>query len=91
MLMAISAAFSTLMNSTLVNWLPWRRMAARTGGATMLHVEDVWPAMAGQSLLQRLDARQSAYSVINSRQARTLRQNQSTTAARVTNPRDIGT
>ena len=31
-------------------------MAARTDGATMLHIEDVGLAVAGQRLLDRLDA-----------------------------------
>jgi hypothetical protein len=42
-----------------------------------------------QCLLQRLDARQSAASVIDSFQARTLRLNRSTTAARWMKPWDI--
>jgi hypothetical protein len=48
----------------------------------LVGVEDVRPALPGARLLQRLDARQSALSVIDGRQARTLRLTQSTTAAR---------
>jgi hypothetical protein len=54
-------------------------------GALAFHwriVEDAGLAMAGQSLLPRLDARQSAPGVIDGRQAGTLRLNQPRTAAR---------
>ena len=69
MLMAISAAFSTSMKSIEVNWLPW----------SVLKMSGLpWRASASSSASMQ----KSADSVIDSRQARTLRLNQSTTAAR---------
>ena len=69
MLMAISASFSTLMKSTLVNCEPWSllKIAGRP-----------WrPSASSRASMQK-----SAERVIDSRNARTLRLNQSTTAAR---------
>ena len=69
MLIAIPAFFSTLVKSTEVNWLPW----------SVLKISGVpWRASASS----RASMQKSADSVIDSRQARTFRLNQSMTAAR---------
>lgn len=49
-------AASTLMKLVDVTCLARRRMAARSGCATMLHVEDLGGAMTHQRLLQRFHA-----------------------------------
>jgi hypothetical protein len=69
MLMAMPASFRTLMKSTLVNCEPW----------SLLKISGLpWrPSASSNTSTQK-----SADSVIDSRQARTLRLNQSTTAAR---------
>src|SRR5215218_9756383 len=55
MLIVMPWAFSTPIKSSLVNWLPWARASARTGGALSLAVEDLRPSEPSQRLLQRLD------------------------------------
>jgi hypothetical protein len=65
-LMAISAAVRTLMKSIEVNWLPW----------SVLKMSGL-PCRASAS--SSASIQKSALSVIDSRQARTLRLNQSTT------------
>ncbi len=69
--MAISAAVRTAMKSMEVNWLPWSVL--KTSGRP-------WRASASSSASMQ----KSADSVIDSRQARTLRLYQSMTAARQT-------
>ena len=67
MLTAISAVFSTLVKSVEVNWLPW----------SVLKISGL-PCRASAS--SRASTQKSADSVIESRQARTLRLNRSTMA-----------
>src|SRR5215217_7917376 len=55
MLILIWLFFSTPIKSSLVNWLPWARASARTGGALSLAVEDLRPSEPSQRLLQRRD------------------------------------
>ncbi len=69
MLILISRAASTLMNSVEVNWLPWSLLKISGGAVTRQR----FPTASMQK---------SASSVIDTRQARTRRVNQSSTAAR---------
>jgi len=56
MLILMAWAFSTPVKSVLVNWLPWARASARTGGALSLAIEDLRPAEPTQRLFQGIDA-----------------------------------
>src|ERR671912_1766075 len=64
MLMALPV--SRPVNTVLVNWLPWARASARTGGALSLAIEDLRPAEPPQRLLQGLDAKVGVQCVRNS-------------------------
>ena len=56
MLILMAWTFSTPVKSVLVNWLPWARACARTGGALSLAVEDLRPAEPPQRLFQSINA-----------------------------------
>ena len=85
----VLARFSRSVQSKDVNWLPWRRMAARTSGATMLHIHDFGRAKLMDRLGQGLEAKVGLPlamalepvadhgSMLEMRQARTFRLNQS--------------
>ena len=55
MLILMAQAFSTPVKSVLVNWLPWARASARTGGALSLAVEDLRLTEPPQRLFQGID------------------------------------
>jgi hypothetical protein len=55
MLILMAWAFSTPVKSVLVNWLPWARASARTGGALSLAVEDLRLTEPPQRLFQGID------------------------------------
>src|SRR3954468_11195746 len=65
-LILMAWAFSTPVKSVLVNWLPWARASARTGGALSLAIEDLRPAEPAQRLFQGLDAEVGVQRVRNS-------------------------
>ena len=56
MLMAMALSISRPVNAVLVNWLPWARASARTGGALSLAIEDLRPSEPSQGFFQSLDA-----------------------------------
>jgi hypothetical protein len=43
------------VKAVLVNWLPWARASARTGGALSLAIEDLQPTEPSQGFLQGFD------------------------------------
>ena len=73
----MSASFSVLMKSMDVNWLPW----------SVFMISGLpWRRIASF----RASVHGPVSRVVESRQAKTLRLNQSSTATRLTNPRAIG-
>jgi hypothetical protein len=55
-LILMAWAFSTPVKSVLVNWLPWARASARTGGALSLAIENLRLTEPPQGLFQGIDA-----------------------------------